>query len=459
MLLVRWHNIAILAGSKTISFRHLMYFFIMVFLSFKATITVNQWMTGGNAATERWIATGGSTHLRMINSINHLLSKYRRQFKAGPDDEKWDSILRLLCKMAIYGFCDDRDHVYGCLGLIEIMLRRPPRDDELMGPNYALTAAQVFTRTISTYYRNAKDLDLVFASLASHDLDQRNYDELPSWVPDFTKRNRENSFHASRRSTAESYIRFDAVGVDLSEGFLCEIVSTTLYVEGGRLGLVSESVRSRGLRRRKLASHNLWMLDYISQEGSYRGTGESFQDAFLRTRSADIHRSPELVDKTPLPTEGDALEWLTLDIARALRPRKSARLSEDDQIHLEERLNALQPNDQIPTYEAVKKCWDMSRMEFYKVLGRNPWEKYTDRVQSGRELLTTENGYLGLGPKETKGGDEIWIIRGSRIPVVLRKATGKEGYYILGHVYIHGVMHGEAMTQEFKQTFQRIGLV
>ena len=63
-----------------------------------------------------------------------------------------------------------------------------------------------------------------------------------------------------------------------------------------------------------------------------------------------------------------------------------------------------------------------------------------------KRLLVTETGYIGMAPFEARKGDMVCLLLGCRVPVVLRKFG--EGYQLIGDVYVHGIMNGEALTQD-----------
>lgn len=64
-------------------------------------------------------------------------------------------------------------------------------------------------------------------------------------------------------------------------------------------------------------------------------------------------------------------------------------------------------------------------------------------------LFTTVGGYVGATVCRLQPGDEVYILFGGKMPVVLRKVD--DGYRLVASVYIHGVMKGEAM-EEFEQS-------
>jgi hypothetical protein len=61
----------------------------------------------------------------------------------------------------------------------------------------------------------------------------------------------------------------------------------------------------------------------------------------------------------------------------------------------------------------------------------------------GKKLVTTKNGYVGLGVGAIEPGDKIFILLGSKSPVALRPSP--EGHKVVGEMYLHGIMNGEAM--------------
>lgn len=64
-----------------------------------------------------------------------------------------------------------------------------------------------------------------------------------------------------------------------------------------------------------------------------------------------------------------------------------------------------------------------------------------------RRLVITAKGFMGLVSRSGEVGDEVWILRGARVPFILRRLeTGT--YQLLGEVYLHGYMNGEVFTRD-----------
>lgn len=71
-------------------------------------------------------------------------------------------------------------------------------------------------------------------------------------------------------------------------------------------------------------------------------------------------------------------------------------------------------------------------------------EKEIEAANDARTLFRTRKGYLGIGAQSLRPSDEIWVLAGASIPFILRRGED-ESHEQVGEVYLHGVMHGEAL--------------
>ncbi|PKK41852.1 hypothetical protein CI102_14232 [Trichoderma harzianum] len=80
----------------------------------------------------------------------------------------------------------------------------------------------------------------------------------------------------------------------------------------------------------------------------------------------------------------------------------------------------------------------------------NPNEWVNKMVRS-QAIFITEDGHIGLGPQNVESGQELWIIGGCRVPVILNalpKASDEESDPSLtfhSECFVYGVMKGEAV--------------
>lgn len=68
------------------------------------------------------------------------------------------------------------------------------------------------------------------------------------------------------------------------------------------------------------------------------------------------------------------------------------------------------------------------------------------RFEASKILFSTLNGYIGLGPKDSRKGDIAVLILGARVPFILRP-TAKGRHRLIGECYIHGIMDGEFVAR------------
>jgi len=68
-----------------------------------------------------------------------------------------------------------------------------------------------------------------------------------------------------------------------------------------------------------------------------------------------------------------------------------------------------------------------------------PYYKSLLKYGLNRRFFVTLNGRIGMGPRHMRERDDIYILVGSKVPVVLR------GPKLLGPAYVHGIMEEEAL--------------
>lgn len=74
----------------------------------------------------------------------------------------------------------------------------------------------------------------------------------------------------------------------------------------------------------------------------------------------------------------------------------------------------------------------------------------------GRCFFITKRGYYGLGPWIMQPLDQCWLIKGSRVPFILRAAEDGKSFRLIGEGYIHGIMEGELVRDDLAWETLRI---
>jgi hypothetical protein len=86
------------------------------------------------------------------------------------------------------------------------------------------------------------------------------------------------------------------------------------------------------------------------------------------------------------------------------------------------------------------------------------WSHEAVLVTRYRRFAVTRQGYFVLGPDALQEGDVVAVLRGGKIPFVLRRAsTNSDGdpgtdtgdrWILIGECYVHGIMDGEGWDVE-----------
>ena len=65
-----------------------------------------------------------------------------------------------------------------------------------------------------------------------------------------------------------------------------------------------------------------------------------------------------------------------------------------------------------------------------------------------RRMFRTSSGYIGLAPALAWKGDEVVLLQGGRVPLILRRVRKSEKWNLIGDCYVHGIMKGEGFARE-----------
>ncbi|KDN63517.1 putative heterokaryon incompatibility protein [Colletotrichum sublineola] len=373
-------------------------------------------------------------------------------------------VLYTFHRLRIYEFKNPLDHIYGALGLIQRILGR--KYELGLVPSYNVSVERAYTQVATWLLPHLPNLDILgLAGIA-----EGRRENLPSWVPDF-------SFYGSVRLTTLQRLRqlakwgqyfhaFDASRTDLrssrhvaqSEEF------NTLRLEGFVIGKVEEV---RGLEQSSdgIITNVAWLLDFCGQQGSYELTGEHFADVTVATLSADLKPAPAY--------EYKPMQWIQRCVAYNAMVNYRDKPPDLDMLNLL-RMRGTDTKS-AANHEPFMKLDDALEMsvkhDFCSQLLEDPITKIVQFITPGRQVLKTTQGYLGLGPAAAVAGDEVWLVKGSRMPLVLRNtktmpvATGNvarvkgETYALVGETYLHGVMYGEMLSKVTAGDFHQVVLV
>uniref|UniRef100_L2FGN4 Heterokaryon incompatibility domain-containing protein n=1 Tax=Colletotrichum fructicola (strain Nara gc5) TaxID=1213859 RepID=L2FGN4_COLFN len=342
-----------------------------------------------------------------------LESRTPQSMNDGNDEDLGNSLDRTL-RLYRYKDCKDpRDKVYGTLGLVD----RTAFDDvaqALLTPDYSRSLRDVFCGAATAIARQSRQGNLRFLTGEGFN---RDHSDLPSWVRDLAYRPDETTLWYEMERL-KSYDLYNA------------------WKPGSDQALTDHSPHVR--ERMLLSLLGVCCNDEVGKVIQVAGYTSS---------------------KHAWDVIGDILGWLRvagLKVPFGSRPFKAPaqqafwRTLVANLVMIEKELRCQRLDD---GYVGVYEDWLSSAISSWR-LGRMPpldgrFIEALHCATYGRGLFVTEKGNVGLCHPGVKSGDEIWVLKGGRVPFILRKQLQSHGgheptrYRLVGDCYLDGVMDGE----------------
>ncbi|KAH8885835.1 HET-domain-containing protein [Thozetella sp. PMI_491] len=368
---------------------------------------------------------------------NHALPMYLTVI-VRMEKSEGDSLLYWLVRARRFLCLDPRDKVYALLGVAEVHAKkklhlRPVYGDHSVIETYVSAAIQML-----------EDEDELLLLSQAEGQDFRNIEGLPSWVPDW-------SCSRTVGLGIVGYKRF-AAAKNMAKSLRLNEPSLTLSVRGLRLDQVVQVGESKdeAIIRRKAACFPGWLSLLSSLPQRYH-TGQPRAEVFWRTLITDTASRVPDPAQHPAPDEYRFAfrDWL----ARIVHSWADEPVSGEKKRFLEE-LERIAESDEtalFPSVASSKRADTLAEYDrsAYKARSKSlpDGDDYDTLINhsSQTRLLRTNVNYLGLATTSVREGDIVWIVQGSRVPLILRQIGGDK-YHLVGGAYIHGFMHGEALV-------------
>ncbi|KAH7175267.1 heterokaryon incompatibility protein-domain-containing protein [Dactylonectria macrodidyma] len=347
---------------------------------------------------------------------------------------------------------DPRDNIFALLGIVsKYPVEGTPCD---LVADYSTSTEEVFLQAgrvfieakgrneVPTWNKNPEILEPLegLSFVQHHEFpDPATENIIPSWVPHFhreltTARLWDRRFSAA---SGEKLKRCTAIWPSdprllKLNGYLVDQVTEASSDEGAQKGQINVSVPQMAA----------WFRMTLGLEVRYQELYDvSRVEVVWRTLMADDiwHTQPSIARET-------FKEFVCEHI----------RMCGEQARQLLSRLRADDDSESLPSLEEIDNFKTVSQQE---VANENPIYRVAERAfhasfkrfSFNRHLFRTERGYLGLGPRSARAGDQIWLIAGARTPFVLRPARddaqGRLCFQLIGECYVHGMMHGEAVGE------------
>jgi hypothetical protein len=333
------------------------------------------------------------------------------------------------------------DKVYGLLGLYEMATGHTP--NIIFDYNHAIET--VFTATAIDIIQTSNHLDILSVPRTAAWDPERG---MPSWVPDWADTGLGSSFSFKSQS-GEYALGFDAAKAAtvkrhaVIDGSILRVSGHKFkkitgvgevmnpYTEEDSLAasLTASRIRPISLLAQLLTTWFAWeeTIDYRS--GRTYPTGGTIKEAYARTLVLDHFNSG--FTHTDIERLLESRKFLGLDWSwiKIVGPRTIGAIGWAENklpffmsVHLKDK----KPG-QKPQFDSIALD-QFTRMLF-------------------RRMFLTEGGYIGVAPPQAREGDSIFLVKGSRVPLVMRPHKD-DTWELIGDCYVHGVMHGEAFQED-----------
>ncbi|KAI2469321.1 HET-domain-containing protein [Annulohypoxylon bovei var. microspora] len=361
------------------------------------------------------------------NAYVFILERARQEWNAGVRR----SLLSILFRYRILDATDPRDKIFGLNALTKSDLSGV----QALQPNYNVDTTELYTAVAKEILKHSSDLNLLSVPRRLSGAGPRN---LPSWVPDWT----------NTRLTAPlglaNYSDINEIAFSASE-------YSTPQIEFGGVNLSSLGVQGRRIDRIAAVGTVLKLEDLPRTD--YHGTRIP-KCAFVLDnwfRVAKL-RNPRFHLTGPKP-------YLTGEPMRDAFVQTLVTESTNESIRtLRQQLDILERNASIarwlgflpqhlPNWLADKAVYLAHTMLFYR---RNDQMTLDFRIHlsslADRRGFRTDKGYIGLGSALAEAGDEIVVVKGAKVPLILR-SKGPQ-WTLQGDCFVKGIMQGEAYRED-----------
>ncbi|KAJ3537898.1 hypothetical protein NM208_g6132 [Fusarium decemcellulare] len=361
-------------------------------------------------------------------------------FTSGLEDESRETgtagliLLKLLMWTIGFKATDHRDTIYGLWGILQHIANA--RGVEIPGhlrPNYGISATELFETVAMEILETSGTLLLL---TLVKDPQQRLLKELPSWCPDFSS---VVGSHPICGPALKSVAHVNAGG----------------YIDGG---LRSLPFGGQGM-------FDKWIKILLKMDKIYAPTGQPAIEGFWRTlihdqdlstRPAKLVRRHELRSLLLCQGAGRLRADFTISGTEAVSKRIESWTDLDK---LTERYpDDTEGTDVLRTYCRGKGFLPTAEGE--KLVTEEESDAWKARSYDGattlimlmgmtvlyRCMALTAGGHLAHATASTCVGDVLWVLSGCPSPLVLRKVG--QDYCVIGEAYVHGVMNGEAITND-----------
>jgi hypothetical protein len=340
------------------------------------------------------------------------------------------------------GATDPRDKIFALLGLL------PEQGNRFEKPDYNKPVEKVYIETADTLIKQLKNLELLANAGLANAGQTASLPNIPSWVPDWTvpkapdltlQKHGFSMIHPAADPTRETAV-YRASG-DCSASVDDRTERTVLSLRGKLISKVANA----GIE-----------FPHVGPGASLASkSGQNEMRIHATKRWAKIEACFKLIANMSLPLYPMAPERLSA--CRVCLVAGKGIFSQDANTDELATLFSFYKKYLDRWLALQRRTWWRDHSLDAEFLAMTQEARYASSLiggaTDGRQFFVTEDGHMGLGPHGLMEGDQICIMYGLSVPVVIRY-RGSGLYSLLGECYVEGIMNGEAIQMEnLEETF------
>ncbi|KAK1526686.1 hypothetical protein CPAR01_13214 [Colletotrichum paranaense] len=384
-------------------------------------------------------------------SLSQDMSPYLRQIalvlKTAQDQRASPGQVHFLELASTFRYRDatnPKDKIYGVLGLTNSFTK------DII--DYDATVAEVYARVAINLIEKDGNLDVLSHVLPSMSQEYRGrgfYHRpppgLPSWVPDWSD-SRPGEYWRLRLLHERQKLApcFEACGLNLTASTRICTNDLKRLILDGRLG---GSIAKIGEPNEPYppSDAGIYHAETLQQWREMANVDRKPQDPYCALLGACKAR---------------------IDILDAFWRTICANLD----VTLPERVHVYQADDRTRALHD-RWWWNLLQRTKYKnvpvpdahlptsvIEQLNRFGNHNVEITGGRRFFISDTGLFGLASRDAQIGDQIWVVKGGRVPLILRplpgpyRETHERDFTFVGDSYVHGIMEGELFEIDLPNT-------
>jgi Heterokaryon incompatibility protein (HET) len=341
------------------------------------------------------------------------------------------------------------DKIYSIIGMAKFF---SSKIDELVTPDYSQPVESVYTSVTATLLLNSRYLSTL-GQVA--DISTKQLTDLPSWVIDYSCVNTTNPILEFGKSQAT---HFDASLTSELPPFPRRIEGTKLTLIGAKfdhITMVSPVTFSEVLEDPCRLEE---FLNFVGNLPERYLDGQPRTELLWRAMMMDSEETAQSINYPPASSfarrfQSWIIDLIGLWVADAVQKGMEIDAASDSARQF---FALLYSNTKIEVPKEIQG--DAEAFTLYHRKRMLPFVRSIEAKVSGRKPFQTGNKLVGMGLCSIQADDQVWLIRDSRTPMILRPKSGTQHFLLVGEAYLHGFMHGEMLDSRW-DIEKRIGPV